>query len=131
MPSETEDLKFEYHHLGIPTTVVRANERYSSKFKMYTSDSEGSQFRIQWHRFESDSPLHPLVRNFPHVAFKVTDLDRAIVGKNVLLGPYCPFAGFRVAMVEDGGVPIEFVQTDLPDEEIWSLPRSRSELYPD
>jgi hypothetical protein len=131
MPSKPEALRFEYHHMGIPSTVVRPNERYSSKFKMYTSDSAGSQFRIQWHRFESDSPLHPLIRNLPHVAFKVTDIDRAIAGKNVLLGPYCPFEGFKVAMVEDAGVPIEFVQTELTDEQVWSLPSSRSELYPD
>ena len=61
----------------------------------------------------------------------MTDLDGAIAGKNILLGPYSPFAGFRVAMAEDGGVPIEFVQTDLTDDEIWSLPKSKSELYPD
>lgn len=109
MPSKPVDLQFEYHHMGIPTTVVRANERYSSNFKMYTSGSEGSQFRIQWHRFEADSPLHAMIRSLPHVAFKVTDTEQAIAGKNVLLGPYCPFEGFKVAMVEDGGVPIEFI----------------------
>jgi hypothetical protein len=131
MPSKPEGLEFEYHHMGIPTNAVRANERYSSKFKMYTSDSENSQFRIQWHRFEDDSPLHPLIRTLSHVAFKVTDINRAIAGKSVLLGPYCPFAGFKVAMAEDGGVPIEFLETDLTDEEIWALPKSKSELYPD
>jgi hypothetical protein len=36
---------------GVPTTEARANERYSARFKMYTSDSECGLARLQWHRF--------------------------------------------------------------------------------
>jgi hypothetical protein len=70
-------------------------------------------------RFEPDSSLHPLIRTVPHVAFKVADLDQAIAGCNVLLGPYEPIPDFRLAIIEDGGQPIELVETILTDEELW------------
>lgn len=113
-------IEYEFHHLGIPTVEPRSGERYSVKFGMYTSDSDCGIARIQWHRFTADSCLDPLVRSVPHAAFKVSDLERAIDGSRLLLGPYEPMEGFRVAIVEDGGMPVELIQTSLTDDEIWS-----------
>jgi hypothetical protein len=33
-------IKYDYHHMGVPTTVSRAGEKYSSTFRMYTSGGE-------------------------------------------------------------------------------------------
>jgi hypothetical protein len=82
-------------------------------------------FRIQWHRFEDDSPLHPLLKTLPHIAFKVNNLNTAIEGKEILLGPYEPIDGYFVAVINDAGVPIEFVQTELTDEELWERARNK------
>ncbi len=109
----------EFHHMGIPTRQERPGERFSEPFGMHTSDSECRSVHIQWHRFEENSSLHPLIQTVPHVAFKVDDLDRAIAGQTVLLGPFEPIPNFRVAMIEDGGQPVELIQTALTDEEIW------------
>ena len=92
---------------------------------MYTSDSDCRTLRIQWHRFEATNCLYPLIRTVPHVAFRVADLDRAIASCNVLLGPYEPIADFREAMIEDGGQPIELVETTLSDAELWKRAESR------
>ncbi len=108
-----------FHHMGIPTTEPKPGERFSELFGMYTSDSECKSLRVQWHRFEANSSLHHLIRTVPHAAFKVSDLDRAISGCTLLLGPYEPVSGFRVAIIEDGGIPVELVQTELTDEELW------------
>lgn len=90
------------HHMGIPTAEPRPDERFSERFGMYTSDSPCESVRIQWHRFDANSSLHPLIRNVPHVALKVADLEAAIAGYNLLLAPYEPIPGFRVAIIEDG-----------------------------
>jgi hypothetical protein len=88
------------------------------------------KFRVQWHRFEVGSPLHPLIRTVPHPAFKVSDLRAAIDGEEVLLGPYEPIDGYRVAIIRDGEVPIEFIETNLTDEEIWARAKAgRGLLY--
>ena len=68
---------------------------------------------MQWHRFDATSPLPPLLRIVPHPAFKVADLEHAITGGKLLLGPYEPILRYRVAIIEDGGILIELVQTTL------------------
>jgi hypothetical protein len=65
----------------------------------------------------------------PHAAFKVSDLDRAIAGRAVILGPYEPIAGFPVAAIDDGGVAIELIETSLTDQEIWGGAKSSSRLH--
>ncbi|CAH0540199.1 hypothetical protein [Vibrio marisflavi] len=121
---------FQYHHMGIPTTEPKPDERYSPTYKMYTTKGD-NPFRIQWHRFEPDCPLHPLIKSQPHVAFKVDSLEKAIEGQVLLLGPYEPIAGFKVAMVEVEGAPVELIETTLTEDQIWNSDHKGSEIYPD
>lgn len=129
---EEDGVTYEFHHIGIPTIDKREGERYSPTFKMYTSDGLGTRFRVQYHRFEDGSSLHPLIKTMTHVAFKVSDMQKAIKGYPLLLGPYFPFEGFEVAIVEINGMPIEFIKTNLSEEEIWGdEPKSNSCIYPE
>ncbi|KTD30493.1 helicase [Legionella israelensis] len=124
-------MKYQYHHVGIPVTEPRPKERYSSVMDMYTSGGE-LPGRIQYHRFGPNCPLHKLIQTQPHVAYKVDNLDEAIRGKNVLLKPYFPLKNFKVAMIEEHGAVIEFIETTLTEEEIWDENRHQgSTLYPD
>ena len=120
-------VQYRYHHLGIPTNIVQPNERYSSVFKMYTSDNKGD-FRIQFHRFEKDSPLHPIIQNNPHVSLQVDNLEEAIKGREILLGPFEPIERYKVAIINDCGLPIEFIETDLSIEELWSKASQQKDL---
>jgi hypothetical protein len=115
-----DDVTYEFHHIGIPTHKMRDGDRYCPPYRMYTSDSDCKLAHIQYHRFETDSPLHELMRTVPHSAFKVDDLDRAIDSQEVILGPYEPIDGFRVAVIVDDGMPVELIQTVLDDDEIWN-----------
>jgi hypothetical protein len=96
---------------------------------MYTSDGECGIMRVQWHRFEPGSSMHPLIQTIPHAAFKVENLDQVVIGYNILLGPYEPIPNFRVAIIEDRGQPIELVQTTLTDDELWERAESSNILY--
>ncbi len=123
-------MKYEYHHMGIPTTEIREDERYSPRFKMYTSGGS-LPLRIQWHRFEEGSSLHHLIQTKMHVAFKVENLEEAIQGKELLLGPYEPIKYFHVAMFLEDGVLIELIETSLSESEIWDEKNHEdSLLYP-
>lgn len=128
--SDRIDFKYNFHHLGIPTQEVKPNEHYSENFKMYTSDHPG-KFRIQFHRFEKDSPLHPIIKNNPHIALKVENLTNAIQGQEIILGPYEPIPRYKVAIINDGGMPIELIETDLTDEELWADSRKQNNLNTD
>jgi hypothetical protein len=80
------EVTYTFHHIGIPTAEKRKGEKYSSTFKMYTSNGANSRLRIQYHRFEEDSPLHSLIKTMTHVTFKVNNMQKAIEGYPLLLG---------------------------------------------
>jgi len=126
-----DGVSYTLHHIGIPTTEVRPGERHAASVGMHTTDDFSGPLPVQWHRFDTDSPLHPLLRQQPHVAYKVNDLAAAIEGHAVILGPYEPIDDYRVAVIDNAGMPIELIQTGLSDEEIWGRARSgrQSSLY--
>lgn len=101
-----------YHHLGIPTTRSRPGERYLPEFGMHVSGYETSPFRIEWMRFDEDSPVPDLVQQVPHVAFEVDDLEAALEGREILIEPNSPSPGVLVAFVVDDGAPVELMQID-------------------
>ena len=108
-----------YHHVGIPTEIPRDGEEYLEEFGMYASGYDRSPYGVEWIRFERDCPLPELVRSVAHVAFVVDDLREAIAGKNVIIEPNSPYQGVTVAFIEDNGAPIEFLQFDKPQPEVW------------
>lgn len=119
--------EYRYHHMGIPTTEVRPNEKFSEAFGMYTSDVDGD-FRIQYHRFTEDSPLNQLIKTVPHVGIQVDNLEEAVEGYEILLGPYEPIPGYRVAIINDGGVPVELIETNLSPSELWGKAKEQKDL---
>lgn len=112
-------VEYTLHHIGIPTDQPREGERFAESVGMYTSDDLSGPLPIQWHRFLDTSSLHPLMRQTPHLAYKVNDLDAAIAGHTVILGPYYPIDNYRVAVIDNQGLPVELIQTTLTDDEIW------------
>lgn len=117
----------KFHHYGVPTTERRDDESLVEVggFKFYSTPFEENKWHIQWHRFPEGHGLPELVTQVPHVAFVVDDLDTEIKGCKVLFGPYSPLEGFRVAMIEEQGVPIELIETALSDEEVTVLEKEK------
>lgn len=108
-----------YHHVGIPTREPREDEVYLEKFKMFVSGFETSPFGVEWIRFEEGAPFPELVKTVPHVAFVVDDLEEAIAGREILIHPNSPTEGITVAFIVDEGAPIEFLEFDGPEFEVW------------
>lgn len=122
-------IHYQFHHFGIPLQDGQQEGMFSEKAGMYTTDNPG-KFRVQWHRFTADSPLHPLLKSVPHVAFRVDSLALAIEGEEVILGPYEPIDEYTVAVINDNGAPIELIQTTLSDDELWQRARTgQGSLY--
>ena len=101
-----------FHHIGIPTTTPRPGETCLEEARLHITDPEASEHRIEWLRFEDDSPLPEVLKTTAHVAFVVDDLDAALAGQDVLLEPFTPMEGVRVAFIMDDGAPVEFMQLD-------------------
>lgn len=100
-----------FHHFGVPTNEQHEGETYIAGAKLYLTDPEAHPYRVEFLRFEDDSPMHELVRTRPHVAFMVDDLDVALEGNNVLIPPFDATDTLRVAFITDGDAVIELVQS--------------------
>jgi len=61
-------------------------------------------------RFELDCEIHELIREVPHVAFEVDNIEKAIRGFEVIYPINSPSEGVRSAMIVDDGAPIELIE---------------------
>src|SRR4029077_5140744 len=111
--------ELRYHHVGIPTDKPLPQEDYIEQFKVYASGYLRSPYGVEWMKFDPGCDLPELVKTVPHVAFVVDDIRAAIAGKEILIEPNCPAEGVTVAFIVDNGAPIEFLQFDRPECEIW------------
>jgi len=100
----------KFHHIGIPTTVSRPGESYLEDARLHVTDSQASEHRIEWLRFEEGSPLPEILKTTAHVAYEVDDLQAALAGREILLEPFAPMEGLQVAFILDDGAPVEFMQ---------------------
>jgi hypothetical protein len=99
-----------FHHVGIPTTEKKPNEKYLEQYKFYVSGFDTSEYGIEWMRFEKDSPVAEIIQKVPHVAFQVDDLNAAIKGKHLIGKIETPSIGVRTAMIMENGAPVEFIE---------------------
>jgi hypothetical protein len=94
-----------FDHVGIPTAQNQLEEMYVGQTKVWVTDPMRHPQRIEYLRFEPDSPVTGPVRELPHVAFRVDHLEREIEGAEVLLGPFHATDTLRVVFVlKDGAV---------------------------
>jgi hypothetical protein len=100
----------KYHHMGIPTQTKREGEIFDEKYKLWLVTSDKSPYGVEWLRFEKDCPFPEIIKTIPHVGFEVKNMDKAIEGKKVLVGPVDLNEMLRIAFIEDNGSPIEFLE---------------------
>ena len=103
-----------FHHVGVVTDREQPGEIYVAATKVHVTDPAAHPYRVEYLRFEPDSPVTGPVRTQPHMAFTVDDLDAALAGERVLLGPFRAMEGLRVAFVLKDGAVFEFMQFDAP-----------------
>jgi hypothetical protein len=103
---------WKYHHLGIPTNETMPGEIYIPQFRLFVAGFNESPFGIEWMRYEKDSPVNPLIRTRPHIAFEVEDLyhELEIHDFNVITEPNSPSDKIKVAMIEHNGAIIELIE---------------------
>jgi len=99
-----------FHHTGVITDQIQPDEIYVPASKVWVTSPEQHPYRIEFLRFEPDSPVIGLVRNRCHTAYVVEDLAGAIKNANVLLGPFDALEGLRVVFIEVEGAVVEYME---------------------
>jgi hypothetical protein len=93
-------VSLQFDHIGIVTTEKKAGERFVPATRVWVTDFQKHPYHVEWLRFEPDSPVKGPVREMPHVAYRVDDIQAAATGLKTLLEPF------------DGGIAkVGFYQT--------------------
>lgn len=100
----------KFHHVGIPTDQKKPGEIHLEDGGLFVTPIDDSEHRIEWLRFEPGSPLPDVLKTTAHVAYEVADLDAALEGRDILLEPFEPMEGIRVAFILENGAPVEYMQ---------------------
>jgi hypothetical protein len=109
-----------FDHIGVITEERHEGERFVETTRCWVTNPRDHPFNVEYLRYEPDTPVEGPVRHDPHVAYRVEDVDSAIQGHTVVLGPFDVADGFvRVAWVVTDGALVEFMQYANPDEEGW------------
>jgi hypothetical protein len=103
----------EFDHIGLTTTERQADEMYVESTKVWVTDPTQSPQMVEYLRYEPDSPVTGPLRELPHIAFRVDDLDAEIEGEEIILGPFNPTEDLRVAFIFKDGVVYEFMQSSV------------------
>lgn len=109
----------EFHHIGLPTDVSQPGEVYVPDTKVWVTDPRRHPYKVEFLRFEPDSPVQGPLRDLPHVAFRVDDMSAALRGENVILAPFSPSPGFTVAFTLRDGAVFEFMTFTSDDDLPW------------
>lgn len=103
-----------FHHVGVITDQPQPGEIFVPETGVHVTNPITHPYRVEYLRFEPDSPVTGPVRDRPHIAFEVDDLEAAIAAEHVLLGPFRPMEGLRVAFILKDEAVFEFMQFDAP-----------------
>ena len=103
-----------FHHVGIITDAPQTGEIYVAQTRVHVTNPNDHPYRVEYLRFEPDSPVTGPVRDQPHIAFVVDDLASEIGSAPVLLGPFRAMEGLLVVFILQDGAVFELMQFDAP-----------------
>lgn len=109
----------QFHHVGLPTNESHVGEVYVADTKVWVTDPRRHPQRVEYLRFEADSPVQGPLRELPHLAFRVDNLAAQLRGKQLLIEPFQPSPGCSVAFFLEDGAVIEYMQFEHDGNLPW------------
>jgi hypothetical protein len=110
--SQDQRLSRSFHHIGLRAFEPKPKEDLVTATKTWVTNPMDDPNRIEFLRYEPDSPIEEEFKNTPHIAYVVEDLAAHLVGKDIYLEPFevgsPPFA--TVAFTREDGLFVEYMQ---------------------
>ncbi len=106
----------EFDHIGIFTDEPQEGESWVESSRVWVTNPRLHPKRIEYLRAADPPQIEPgnvalwKLWNLPHVAYKVDNLQEAIAGEEVILGPFEPGDFGTVAFVHKDGAVLEYLE---------------------
>ncbi len=87
-------------HIGIPITTKKPGMVYNEDMKLWMSDPDDYDYKIEYLKFEEGTPFPEILHKNPHVAYRVDDLEKYMEDADqVIFGPAAASETARLAFV--------------------------------
>ena len=103
----------DFDHIGLPTDEKQPGEMWVEETRVWVTNPQDHPYKVEFLRFEPDSPVTGPVRDLPHIAFQVDNLEEAMGDSPVLLGPFQPNENLRVVFVLKDGAVFEYMESKV------------------
>ena len=100
----------KFSHVGLPTDEPQPGEVYVADTKVWVTDFANHPYKVEYLRYEDDSPVTGPLRDLPHFAFETDDLAAELEGDEVILEPFDPMPGLTVAFIVRDGAVFEYMK---------------------
>lgn len=100
----------EIMHIGVPTQTPQKGEEYSPDMKLYIAGPDTNEMKIEYLRFEADSPMPAELKNNVHVAYKVDSIEKYMAGNKVILPRTKLDDSLTIAFIEKDGLIMELME---------------------
>lgn len=101
----------QFHHFGVPCPGPIANSNFMEGANVHVTDPESHPYKIEFLYFEADSPMPEQLKNSPHAAFMVDNLQEAIEGQEIIVPPTAISESLTIAFIMDGAALIELMES--------------------
>ena len=103
----------DFDHVGLPTDDKQPNEMWVEQTRVWVTDPQVHPYKVEYLRYEPDSPVTGPVRNQPHMAFQVPNLEEAMGDSPILLGPFNANEFVPVVFVLKDGAVFEYMESKV------------------
>ncbi|MDL2272363.1 hypothetical protein LJC23_04950 [Desulfovibrio sp. OttesenSCG-928-I05] len=101
----------EYLHIGIPVTNRKPGMTYNEGGKIWMSNPDDYDFKIEYLKFEEGTPFPEIMHKNPHIAYKVDDADPYLDDADqIIFGPVVNPDGSRMAFIIKDDTIIELLE---------------------
>ena len=77
-----------FDHVGITTTIKQPNEDWIETSRVWVTNPRNHPEQIEFLRYEPDSTVPQVIKDNPHVAFRVDDLAPHMEGQEIIIPPF-------------------------------------------
>lgn len=101
----------EYLHIGIPITNKKPGMIYNDDIKLWMSNPDDYDFKIEYLKFEEGGPFPEIMHKNPHIAYRVEDMEPYLADADeVIFGPVTNDDGSRMAFIIKDNTIIELME---------------------
>jgi hypothetical protein len=106
----------EFDHIGMVTDQPQVGENWVEFSRVWVTNPRLHPQRLEYIRPAEMPDVDPedvglwKLWHLPHVAYRVDDLDAAIEGEELVLGPFEPGDFARVAFIHKDGAVLEYLE---------------------